>query len=212
MKSLSILRNNNGAVLVIALLIMAVLSLIGAAATMTSSIEIQISGNQKVGKQAFYAADAGVEHITGILQSLFVEQNAAKIAANQAPDWDFALLGRDGTSPATDTNYAGGTTWISNANLGNDKSYSVRVWNNSDAGDTTNDDDRLIYARSDGSGPVGSSSSIEVVLEGGVTGQDTITGYTAQAGAGAGKNYNANDLNAIGAGDLATTQLSTTGI
>jgi len=206
MKSLSMLRNNNGAVLVIALLIMAVLSLIGAAATMTSSIETQIAGNQKFGKQAFYAADAGVEHITGILQSLFVEQNAAKIAADQDPDWDFALAG------ATDTNYAGGTTWISNANLGSDKSYSVRVWNNSDGGDATNDDDRLIYARSDGSGPVGSSSSIEVVLEGGVTGQDTITGYTAQAGAGAGKNYNANDLNAIGAGDLATTQLSTTGI
>lgn len=53
--------NEKGAVLVTALLIMAVLSLIGAAATMTSSIEMNIAGNQKTSTQAFYVAEAGLE-------------------------------------------------------------------------------------------------------------------------------------------------------
>jgi len=54
-----IVRGNEGAVLVVALLIMAVLSIIGVSATMTSSIETKISGNHKFGKLAFYTAEAG---------------------------------------------------------------------------------------------------------------------------------------------------------
>lgn len=54
-----ILRGNEGAALVIALLIMAVLSIIGVSATMTSSIETKISGNHKFSKQAFYTAEGG---------------------------------------------------------------------------------------------------------------------------------------------------------
>ena len=53
--------NEKGAALIIALLIMAVLSLIGAAATMTSSMETNIAGNQKASTQAFYVAEAGLE-------------------------------------------------------------------------------------------------------------------------------------------------------
>lgn len=51
--------DERGAVLVIALLVMAVLSLIGTIAVMTSSIEINISANESLAKQAFYAAEAG---------------------------------------------------------------------------------------------------------------------------------------------------------
>jgi len=66
----SILRGSEGAALVIALLIMAVLSLIGTTAIMTSSIENQISKNDKLAKQAFYAADGGLVYGVYKLQQL----------------------------------------------------------------------------------------------------------------------------------------------
>jgi Tfp pilus assembly protein PilX len=58
MRPVSVLKDNRGAALVVAVLIMAVLMLIGAAALITSSIEIKISGNEKNSREAFYAAEA----------------------------------------------------------------------------------------------------------------------------------------------------------
>ncbi|MFV9690402.1 MAG: pilus assembly PilX family protein [Desulfobacteria bacterium] len=58
MKPVSVLKDNRGAALVVSILIMAVLMLIGAAAIITSSIEIKISGNEKNSREAFYAAEA----------------------------------------------------------------------------------------------------------------------------------------------------------
>jgi len=55
-----LLENETGSVLLVAMLILIVLTLIGIAATNTSTIEIQIAGNEKSYKQAFYSADAGV--------------------------------------------------------------------------------------------------------------------------------------------------------
>ncbi len=36
-----------------------------------------------------------------------------------------------------------------------------------------------------------------MILEGGVTGEQSVYGYASQAGGGSGKNYNADDVNAI---------------
>lgn len=48
-------------ILVVALLIMAVMSIIGATALTTSRIDIRISHNTKVSREAFYFSDGGVE-------------------------------------------------------------------------------------------------------------------------------------------------------
>lgn len=56
---LSIAENSRGATLIAALLVMALLSFIGVAGVMTSSIETKISGNQKFNKEAFYVAESG---------------------------------------------------------------------------------------------------------------------------------------------------------
>ena len=60
------------------------------------------------------------------------------------------------------------------------------------------DDDRdgLVWIRSDATGPKGGGASIQVLLQGDSAGQ-VFSDYTAQAGAGAGKNYTSNDLNPI---------------
>ena len=57
----SILRNERGVALVIALIMLIVLTLIGIASISTSVFEAKISGNERIGSAAFYSASGGVE-------------------------------------------------------------------------------------------------------------------------------------------------------
>ena len=61
MKILKPCLNESGAVLIIGLIFMAILSIMGTAAYLTTSNELMISGNYKTAKAAFYAAEAGTE-------------------------------------------------------------------------------------------------------------------------------------------------------
>jgi len=54
-------ERERGTVLVIALLILAVLSLIGIASLNTTTVEIEATGNVKMNKMAFYAANSGLQ-------------------------------------------------------------------------------------------------------------------------------------------------------
>jgi len=63
-KDSTILRNQSGAILVIALLIMLVMTLIGLASSSTSIFEIMLSGIKRSSTDAFYAADTGISEIT----------------------------------------------------------------------------------------------------------------------------------------------------
>ena len=56
--------NEKGSVLLVALIMLALLSLIGVAATRTTSTELQIAGNEKFQKIAFYTADAARGYVT----------------------------------------------------------------------------------------------------------------------------------------------------
>ena len=55
------LKNQSGAALVIALIMMIVLTLIGLASTFTSTFEIRLSGNKRGATDAFYAAEGGIQ-------------------------------------------------------------------------------------------------------------------------------------------------------
>lgn len=61
MKTTFIFKDHNGAALIVALIMMIVLTLIGLAATFTSTFEIILSGNIRGSTDAFYAADSGVQ-------------------------------------------------------------------------------------------------------------------------------------------------------
>jgi len=61
LKKKSFLKDQSGAVLVIALIMMIVLTLIGLAATFSSTFEIMLSGNKRGSTDAFYSADSGVQ-------------------------------------------------------------------------------------------------------------------------------------------------------
>ncbi|MEA3359636.1 MAG: pilus assembly PilX N-terminal domain-containing protein [Thermodesulfobacteriota bacterium] len=58
---LATLNNEQGSVLVLSILILALLSLVGIAAITTSTIENKIAGNEKFYKIAFYEAEGGTE-------------------------------------------------------------------------------------------------------------------------------------------------------
>ena len=66
----SMLNNERGVALVVAVLIMITATFLGVAAVMTSDIEIRISGNQRCSEKAFYAADSGVDRGLAWLLSL----------------------------------------------------------------------------------------------------------------------------------------------
>jgi hypothetical protein len=62
-KSNLILRNESGAALVVALLMIVILSLIGLASSSTSTFEIKLSGNKRGATDAFYTADGGSQSV-----------------------------------------------------------------------------------------------------------------------------------------------------
>lgn len=203
-------RNEEGSVLIIAIMILVLLTIIGISTSTTSEVDIQIAGNEKLYKNVLYTADAGIEHARAMLNARLMMNplNASRIALGQAPLWTFALDGsqsgiaaaEDGVGGDNVGDYEGGAVWINDAGLGR-FNYTVTVWNNDDGGGVDNDTDSIIWVRSEATGPGGSSVTIDVSLLAAASGE-AYTGYTAQAGAGAGKSYSSDDLNAISAADL----------
>lgn len=186
--------NEDGYVIIAAIMILALLTLIGISATNISSTERQISTNSLLYERAFYTAESGLEHVRELLKVQFVKWNTVKMATGTAPDCDFALNGAVTGTLATGTNFPGGVVWIDT--VLNGVRYQVTIWNNADGGGATDDADGLIFARSVATGPRGASCSIEQLLAGAADGE-SITGYTAQQGAGSGKSYVSNDAEVI---------------
>jgi hypothetical protein len=61
MKGQTPIRNEEGTVLIVALLMLVLLTVIGISASTISNIELQVAGNEKSYKIAFFAADGGTE-------------------------------------------------------------------------------------------------------------------------------------------------------
>jgi Tfp pilus assembly protein PilX len=68
MKGKTLIRNEEGTVLIIALLMLVLLTVIGISASTISNIEVQVAGNEKFYKIAFYAADGGTEAGSELLE------------------------------------------------------------------------------------------------------------------------------------------------
>lgn len=62
-------NNEKGFVLVTSLLVLLILMVIGIAATSTTSIELQIAGNEKAYKQNFYSSEASVMEAAQMLEN-----------------------------------------------------------------------------------------------------------------------------------------------
>jgi len=124
-------KKEEGSVLIVALLILVLLTIIGIAATRTGEIELQISGNEKIHKMIFYAADAGIEVGRAVLNDL-------KVA--DAGSWDNLLSGTQSLDNVID---AGGGRNVGPA------SFTLAVQDNNDLdGNTQVDTDNTIILTS----------------------------------------------------------------
>ena len=63
-------NNEKGFALILALSMLAIMSILGAFALMTSTTEVQISGNYSAGQQAFVAADRPLEMIDALIDDM----------------------------------------------------------------------------------------------------------------------------------------------
>ena len=59
-KTIIIMNNEKGSVLAVSLMILLLLTIIGIAAVKTTTVELQIAGNEVAYKKAFYESDSGV--------------------------------------------------------------------------------------------------------------------------------------------------------
>ncbi len=65
----SIINTERGFILMTSLMMLVILMIIGIAATNTTTIELQVSGNDKVATQTFYQADGGAQVGIGLVES-----------------------------------------------------------------------------------------------------------------------------------------------
>lgn len=172
-----LLRNERGSVLIFTLLILVLLTVIGIAASTTTNFEVQLASNERDYQGALYAAEAGVAYARGELKPRIEEENAANLASGQGADLQFVPRG----VPSAWTKFS---------------SYEFQ-YVYQDGGDP-----KRVRVISEGRGPRGITASVEVLIEATGTGA-TISGYSAQEGAGAGKNYDGNDIEAISSDDIA---------
>jgi hypothetical protein len=208
-QAISLKKNENGYIIIVALLILALLTIISVSAINMSMTESKIATNELLYEKAFYAAEAGLQHVTEDLRSRYLSGNSAILAASGTPSWNFALLG------AVDSNEDGIGDFAESIQVLNPKldniDIQVWIWNNDDSasgGTFNNDTDGLIYARSIATGPRGAICRVEMLLDGAMSGV-AISGYSAQAGAGPGKNFVSGDAGAMTNFDTTGLQLET---
>jgi len=118
-KFTQISKNETGAALLMTMVMLVILTLIGTAATKTSTFEIMMSGSEKNKKAAFYAAEAGIEH-------------AKKIVDDQGYDSGTGAWRIEGIEDAVSYNDAivlktSSDELISEKAMG-DYAYTVKVW------------------------------------------------------------------------------------
>ena len=188
-------KNQKGYIIIAALLVLALLTIISVSAINMSRTELQISTNELLYEKAFYAAESGLQHLTELLRIQYVAGNSAILASGGTPTWSFALQGAVDSDGDSVGDFAGSVEVINKKLDGID--ILVRVWNNDDlGGGPLTDSDGLIYARSVAEGPRGAMCRIEMLLEGAMNGV-TVSGYSAQEGAGPGNNFVSSDADVM---------------
>ena len=95
-------NKERGIALVVALMLLAVMSLLGASALLTTDVETKIAGNTKIGRTAFYSADGIGQATAGIIEDCISDVGWADdydygsgTVAVSVKDGDFAFEARD---------------------------------------------------------------------------------------------------------------------
>lgn len=96
------LEQRDGAVLILALLVLALVTVMGVYSATRTSLEQQVANNMKSSAAVFYAAEAGLNHARSLLEEEFVNRNQTKVtSSSDTPDWSFVLDGSVYSSAAS---------------------------------------------------------------------------------------------------------------
>ncbi len=142
MQAKRILSNQDGSMIVLALIILVLLTLMGLAASNTSTIEVRIAGNETRHKMVLYAADAGIETGRAALDM---------IKDDDTGNWDNLFQGNQLVGQAV-----GVTTLNAVIDAGAGRSvgpalFSLAVSDNNDLdGNTNTDTDNIVILTSTG--------------------------------------------------------------
>jgi hypothetical protein len=74
-----LLGNERGVVLVFALVLMLVVTIIGTSATMTSQVDLKLSGNTKVIRTSFYVADGGIQLTPKVISKIITARSLPEV-------------------------------------------------------------------------------------------------------------------------------------
>ncbi len=169
MKDRTVLKNRNGSILVIVLLISLLISLLAVGMINLSITDLQISRNMLFEKKLLLGAESGIEKTKADLINIFIEKNSLKFSAGEKPDWDFILNGSGSSLESAESNvYEGGVKYRTSELLFDNFYYSVTIWNNDGIGESgsfINDCDDKIFIRCDSFVLNGSSKSVEILLQ-----------------------------------------------
>ncbi len=139
--SVSVLKNETGSAMVLALMILSVLTILGVTAVKTGNTELQIAGNHYMSVAALYAAESGAVEAIERLRGESSDANyVGDPAANSDQWWSAYLLSKLEWQPASDDsdydnnyqNYIPTTidhtnTTVSANSLQSDMSYLVKI-------------------------------------------------------------------------------------
>jgi len=148
------MNNEKGMVLVVAIMLVAVLVLLGTTSILILNTDMKIATNYKGAAQALYIAEAGLNRAIVDLRSTTADINTI-------------LKGADGTGGTADD---GLLSFGRKVDFG-DGSYEVKVENNDSEADRFTDTDKKVKVISTGKGPGGSVRKIEAIVE-----KNTIAG------------------------------------
>jgi Tfp pilus assembly protein PilX len=97
---------DNGVVLVMSLLILAMITILGVYASTRAGVEQKVAGNAVTATSVFYMAESALSHARQQLMNEFESDpvNQAAYSAGTAPSWSFALNG-SGSFAGVATNY-----------------------------------------------------------------------------------------------------------
>jgi hypothetical protein len=214
------IKSQTGAALPLALIALLFLTLLGAMAINTSSVEVRLAGNERDDQQAVYAAEAAVAHMRARLKQRLVDEGVIV-------DWSSILRGPEACNPTAGAD-AGSARGISGTIAGYD--YNACAFDDLDANigvcgtwlaeisnlATLNlkKESDFAHAVSSGSPPTydpnqkmyicaaairrntGTRSALEVLVEpGGIV--LAATDSKAQAGGGMYKTYSGDDTGAV---------------
>jgi hypothetical protein len=139
-KTTSILKNENGAVIVASLMILVLLTIIGIASINVSNTEVQISGHEVAHKVCFYQAEGATMQAIDGLEAIpdplatppsWLETTLDTVSEGDAHIWDFPGAAGPESSAMSNSEFVAISEGIlpgSSLNLGSAKVHSYTIY------------------------------------------------------------------------------------